>query len=164
MWNMKSLAAVGILFATSLALTAWQSHSKGKQAGMDKVQALWTAERLAIATAQAEQTKKAREKEQALQEQLTKQKRVHQNEIRRIQRDHVALVDSLRERAERPDSSADMPKDSTNGAEPASGCTGSQLYRQDGQFLAREAARADQLRAALSACMADRAEIERQLN
>ena len=161
---MKSLAAVGILFATSLALTAWQSHSKGKQAGIEKVQALWTAERLAIATAQAEQTKKTREKEQALQEQLTKQKRAHQNEIYRIQRDHIALVDSLRERAERPNSASGMPKDSTNGAEPASGCTGAQLYRQDGQFLAREAARADQLRSALSACMADRAEIERQLN
>jgi hypothetical protein len=164
MWNMKSLVAVGILFATSLALTAWQSHSKGKQAGMDKVQALWTAERLAIATAQAEQTQKARKKEQELQDQLAKQKRVHQNEIRRIQRDHIALVDSLRNRTERPESITDVPKDSPFELQPLTGCTGSELYREDGTFLVGEAARADQLRIALQACIADRIEIERTLN
>lgn len=163
MWNIKSLAAAAILFATSLALTAWQAHSKGKQSGMAKVQALWTAERLAIKTAQAEQAMVARDKEQALQTQLAQQRKVHQNEVHRLVRNHAALVDSLRERAQRPDSASGVPQNSTVGAEPATGCTGAQLYRQDGEFLAREAARADQLRLALRACIADRATIEHQL-
>lgn len=163
MWNIKSLAAIVILFATSLALTAWQAHSKGRQSGKAEVRALWTAERLAITTAQAKESMKAREKEQALQEQLAKQRKVHQNEVHRLVREHTTLVDSLRQRAQRPDSAAGVPQDSTAGAEPATGCTGAQLYRQDGEFLAREAARADQLRLALQACIADRAAIEHQL-
>lgn len=164
MWNIKSLAALVILFGTSLALTAWQAHSKGKQSGKAEVQALWTAERLAITTAHAEEATKAREKEQALQTQMAQQRKAHQNEVHRLVRNHTALVDSLRQRTERPASLADLPQNPPAGTEPATGCTGSQLYRQDGEFLAREAARADQLRLALRACLADRAEIERQLN
>jgi hypothetical protein len=164
MWNMKSLGVIGILFGILLALTAWQSHNKGKQAGMEKIQTLWTAERLSIAQTQAEEAKKARETEQKLQKQLNEQKRVHQNEIRRIQRDHIALVDSLRKRTERPPGVASVPEDSPFELQPLTGCTGKELYREDGTFLVGEAARADQLRVALSTCISDRIEIERQLN
>jgi len=165
MWNLKLLAVTGTLIATSLAGTAWYAHSKGKQEGKEMVQAMWNAERLAVTAAQAEEAMKARQKEQALQTLLAQQRKEHQNEVRRLVRDHAALADSLRQRADRPaDSPAGVPQVASAGVEPATGCTGSQLYRQDGEFLAREAARADQLRLALRACIADRSEIERQLN
>jgi hypothetical protein len=164
MWNTRNLAVIVILFATSLALTAWQAHGKGKRSGMDKVQALWTAERMATTIAQAEEAAKARQTEQALQAALTKQRMEHRNEINRIARKHTALVHSLQQRAQRPDSLASVPQSATAGIEPATGCTGAQLYRQDGEFLAREAARADQLRLALKTCISDRAQIELQLN
>jgi hypothetical protein len=165
MWNLKLLAVTGTLIATSLAGTAWYAYSKGKEQGKEMVQAMWNAERLAVATAQAEEAAKARQKEQALQTLLAQQRKEHQNEVRRLVRDHAALADSLRQRADRPaDSTAGVPQVANAGVEPATGCTGSQLYRQDGEFLAREAARADHLRLALRACIADRAEIERQLN
>jgi hypothetical protein len=129
------------------------------------VQAMWNAERLAVTAAQAEEAMKARQKEQALQTLLAQQRKDYQNEVRRLVRDHAALADSLRQRADRPaDSPAGVPQVASAGVEPATGCTGSQLYRQDGEFLAREAARADELRLALRACIADRAEIERRLN
>jgi hypothetical protein len=147
------------------AIVSWYAHSKGKQQGTETVQAMWNAERLALATVQAEEAAKARQKEQTMQTLLDQQRKEHQNEVSRLVRDHAALADSLRQRADRPaEGDAGVPQGSSAGVEPATGCTGSQLYRQDGDFLAREAARADQLRLALRACIADRAEIERQLN
>lgn len=159
------MAVIGMFTTMSLAGTAWYAHSKGKQQGKEAVQAMWNAERLAVATAQAEEAAKGRQKEQTLQTLLAEQRKEHQNEVRRLVRDHAALADSLRQRADRPaEGAASVPQGASAGVEPAIGCTGSQLYRQDGEFLAREAARADQLRIALRACIADRAEIERQLN
>lgn len=165
MLDLKLLAVAGTLIATSLAGTAWYAHSKGKQQGKEIVQAMWNAERLAVTEAQAEEVMKALQKEQALQTMLAKQRKEHQNEVSRLVRDHATLVASLRKRADRPAKSlAGMHQVASAGVEPATGCTGSQLYRQDGEFLGRESARADQLRLALRACIADRAEIERQLN
>ena len=160
-----ALTATGVLITTSLTGTAWYAHSKGKRQGEEIVQARWNAERLAVTVAQAEEAMKARQKEQALQTMLAQQRKEHQNEVRRLVSGHAALVDSLRQRADRPaDSPASVPQGASAGVKPATGCAGSQLYRQDGEFLAGEAARADQLRLALRACIADHSEIERQLN
>ena len=57
------------------------------------------------------------------------------------------LVDSLRQRATRPDPS--MPAASRPSV---AGATGAELYREDAEFLAREAARADKLRASVIEC------------
>jgi hypothetical protein len=57
------------------------------------------------------------------------------------------LVDSLRERPNRPDPS--MPAASRPSS---SGATGAELYREDAEFLAREAARADKQRASVIEC------------
>ena len=164
MLSIRGLAGLVVFFGSLLAFTAWHAHTKGKQAGMIEVQAIWSADRLSIAKSQAEESAKAREKEQELQAQINKQRKAHKNEINRLVRDHSNLVDSLRQRPERPASLEDMPKNPPARIEPPTGCTGLQLYRQDGEFLARETERADQLRIALRSCLADRAEIERQLN
>lgn len=165
MWNIKLLAVTGMLTLTSLAGTAWYAYSKGRQSGMQEVQTLWIAERAAIREAQAEEMMKARQREEALKALLARQRKEHRNEVDRIVREYSALADSLRDRPERPaEGAGGVPASADAGTEPAAGCTGAQLYRPDGVFLAGEAARADQLRVALAACIAYTAEVERQLN
>lgn len=61
----------------------------------------------------------------------------------------LAMLDGLRDRPERPA----VP--SSGGADGQAGPgTGANLYREDGEFLAGEAARADKLRAELARCYA----------
>ena len=163
MWNIKALAAVAILTTTSLAGTALYAFSKGKQYGMSQVQTLWTQERLALSEAQAEELMKARQREEALKVLIARQRQEHRNEIHRIGREHSALVDSLRDRPDRPGAGG-VPEGAGAGVADRAGCTGAELYRPDGEFLAREAARADQLRVALRACIAHAAEVERAIN
>ena len=165
MWNMKMLAVLVIATGTSLAGTAWYAYSKGRQSGMQEVQTLWIAERAAIREAQAEEMMKASQREEALKALLARQRKEHRNEVDRIVREYSALADSLRDRPERPaESAGGVPENPDAGTGPAAGCTGAQLYRPDSVFLAGEAARADQLRVALAACIAHAAEVERQLN
>lgn len=59
----------------------------------------------------------------------------------------VAIV-SLRDRPERPTRLPDTPRIECSGA------SGRELSREDAEFLARESARADTLRAGLEACYA----------
>lgn len=65
--------------------------------------------------------------------------KIKQYEIAKLSADKQRLTDSLRNRSNRP---ASLPSN-TN---PPSTCTGAQLYREDGEFLAGEAARAEQVR------------------
>jgi hypothetical protein len=158
MWKLR------ILSGALVALSIFYVYHQGKKAGEYRIQSLWDAEKLLISNAQKEQAAKAREVEQELQAQLASQRVEHEDEVRRIVRNHNALVNSLRNRTERPESVADVPEDSPFELQPLTGCTGKELYREDGTFLVGEAARADQLRIALQACIADRIEIERTLN
>jgi hypothetical protein len=160
MWNLKLLAAIGIATTISLAGTAWYAHSKGKQSGMQQVQTLWIAERAAIQEAQAKEMEQARKREQALQAQVDQIRRSHRNEISRINRDHAALVDSLRDRPEARAGDSGVPE----GAAAGVGCTGAGLSKPDSEFLVwlgREAARTQ---AALNACITAYDEVRRSLN
>lgn len=65
------------------------------------------------------------------------------------QRDRV--IAGLQKRASRPPEKPASPTDSTP-VEPVASCTGASLYREDGEFLAREAARADRILSELEAC------------
>lgn len=68
-----------------------------------------------------------------------------------------ALARSLRDRADRP-IATDVSKGGGNPAAAGPGAgigTGLGLYRQDGEFLVGEAARANRLRIALAACYRD---------
>lgn len=71
-----------------------------------------------------------------------------QNEIATINARLSAALASLRSRPERPATSGQLSSDSAD----CKGATGAELYRGDGEFLARIAARADEQRAALAAC------------
>lgn len=97
-------------------------------------------------------TEKAyREKERSYQTSLAVAQEKRNEETRRINARHAAVVDSLRNRQERTTSgSSEVP----NPAPSCAGTTGSELARGDAEFLAGFAADAAKLDAALTQCEA----------
>jgi hypothetical protein len=153
MWNLKLFGLATIVTLTLAAGSAWYGYSSGRQSGMSQIRSEWALESAQIAAAQAEQVMKARQTEQALQKAVNRIKQEKTREAIKLANDYAVVVDSLHHRPERP-SAGGVPEGSAAGAESAATCTGAQLYRDDGAFLAREAHRADQLRLALKACQA----------
>jgi hypothetical protein len=74
---------------------------------------------------------------------LAKQNQAHADAVRVVNRKLADALERLRKRPER------LPEDARAACE---GGTGAELSGQDAGFLEREAARADELRAALDAC------------
>jgi hypothetical protein len=117
------------------------------------MQARWDAEKVRTLEAQGEQILIAQIREGELRTQMDQRQTEFKNEKARIAADHDRLIAGLRDRPDRP-SDGSLPEAATAGAGPVTGCTGAQLYRPDGEFLAGEARRADELRAALGVCAA----------
>lgn len=143
-WQALILATV---LAAILAGTHWQAYNMGA----DKVQAAWVVEQLSQAqqslVLQA-QAQAATEKLKTDADQLRKSKNA---QIARLDADLAAALAGLSDRAPRP-GAVDLPTPSGSGANP--GCTGASLWREDGQFLSRESARADRLLSDLAQCQA----------
>lgn len=149
--------ALAALLATSCAQrsAARAELATAKTATANAEKALET-ERGNAARQALEEADKSRKREQALQDQADLARKADQDEIRRIGADLDRAVIELRKRPARPaalPAAAGVPTNSSAGPAPA-GCTGAQLYREDGEFLAREAARAETIRRALGSCYA----------
>jgi hypothetical protein len=127
---------VGLVAALGIGL--WRLESHIEQKGYDRAQTEYTAAALKASEA-------ARQREQDLQAKADAARKVKDAEINRISTQLVNALDSLHNRPDRP---AELPKTASTNA----GCVGASLYRSDAEFLAREAARADELRAALEQC------------
>ena len=125
-------------------------HWQGDEAGQAKVQAKWDQERAKLAEEYAANVTAMREKEQAMQGNADKLRQEKDREIREINAKSIALVNSLRERPNRTEGSG---VSQTPGI-GQSGCTGKELYKQDGEFLIGIAREADELRIALKQCYA----------
>lgn len=93
-----------------------------------------------------------REQEQAMQLASDQVVEKLENEIAKLQLANNDLIERLRERPQRPATQVPATPTDTNPQHTASRCTGAELYREDGLFLAREAARADEIRLHLIAC------------
>lgn len=65
--------------------------------------------------------------------------KVKQYDMAKVSADYQRTIDGLLQRSPRPPSLPSTPN-------PPATCTGAQLYREDGEFLAGEAARAEQVR------------------
>jgi len=144
------------LLGAALAIAAAGAGGlyKGHQLGMAEVQQAWDKEKTQQYAAYAEAQEAARRKEQELQASADKLRKEKDAEIRNINARATALSNSLRERASRPAAEASaVPSTASAGCAPAS-CTGAGLSREDAEFLAGEATRADELRAALRQCHA----------
>lgn len=127
---------------------------KGHELGMAEVQQAWDKEKTQQYAAYAEAQESARQKEQEMQASADKLRKEKDAEIRNINARATALANSVRERPSRPSpETSTMPSTTSAGCAPTS-CTGAGLSREDAQFLAGEAARADELRAALKQCHA----------
>ena len=144
---------IALAIAAALGYSAWWLHYTGYQAGKTEVQALWDADRAAIAQQSLERARQVSRATDAAQAQADQQLEDKNAKIRALDAAVSGLLASLHNRPDRPDASGgDLPHAAS--AAPAASCTGADLYRSDSEFLAWEAARADQLRLDLGQCQA----------
>lgn len=143
-WRIAAMAGLLVAFAGLL----WLTWARGVATGEREVQAKWNAEKLEAAQAMADAQVEARRKERELQAAMDNLRRDKDAEARRIAANLQRVIDGLRDRPERP-----VPSTTSTAGSPVA-CTGSQLFRPDAEFLARESERADQLRIALQQCQA----------
>ncbi len=145
-WLLNKYVIGAIVVALILSFT----HLSAYRAGKASVQAAWDKDRAVAAEAAAAAEQKVRQIERTMNEAAAKYVKDKYDAIRALNDRHRAIVDGLRQRASRP-----LPGAVSSPAGTAAGsgfCTGAELHREDGEFLAGEAARADELRAELSAC------------
>lgn len=139
--------AAGCVLVAAVAGSAgyWRGHNAGEA----KVQAAWDRERAQLAEEHAKAVAAAREKEQALQAEADQLREETNAKLKEASARAAALADSLRKRPERPAAGSAV----SGTASACSGATGAQLARGDGEFLARYAADAARLEAALEQCV-----------
>jgi hypothetical protein len=140
-------------FVVALGVATVTGYMKGDTAGRAHVQQQWDKERAQQAEAHAVAMEAARQKEQALQANADQLRKDKEREIRDLNARAVALTASLRQRPERPTAETSSVPGAAGTGSAVAGCTGAELSRPDAEFLAREAARADELRAALRQCL-----------
>lgn len=130
-----------LIIAALLALIG--AYLGGNYHGHQAERTEWTAR---IEKERADAAQAARTEEQAKQEKanaiLTKQSA----DLRRINQRLLSDLSELRNRPERSAGVSEAPRASCAGG------TGAELSRPDAEFLAGEAARADEIRAGLVAC------------
>ena len=141
----------GLVAAVVAAGGAWMAYSAGYEAGATRVQTAWDKQAAATAQAHIAELHRAAARTGELAAKVEQLQRSHRNEIRRIERTHADLVDSLRYRPEARAGAGNVPTDTAAGA---AGCTGAGLARPDAAFLAGFAADAARTQAALDACIA----------
>jgi hypothetical protein len=141
---------VGALVAVCAAFSG--GYWRGNEAGQAFVQQQWDQEKAKQMAEYAENQRIAREKEQAMQLAADNIRKEKDNEIRNLNARATALTNSLRDRPSRSTAETSSVSNTTSNGSTATGCTGKELYRPDGEFLAREAARGDELRILLKQC------------
>jgi hypothetical protein len=134
----------------AVAVAGAGGYVKGSAAGKAEVQAQWDQEKAKLALEYAAAQAAAREKEQALQAQADQLREDANARIKDIDSRANKLVDSLRNRAERPATQAGAVSGATQSC---SGASGAELDRRNGEFLAWYAADAARLASALDTCL-----------
>jgi hypothetical protein len=136
-------------FVLAVGAAAGGGYYKGNSAGKAEVQQAWDKEKAEQYAAYAKGQEEARKREQDMQEAADRLRREKDRETRELAARNTALVNSLRDRNERP-TQGDTVSGTTGVG--SSGCTGKELYRPDSEFLVRLAGEADELRFALKQC------------
>lgn len=145
--NIFTQVAIGIVIASVAGMAG---YGKGYVAGKANVQQKWDKEKAVQMAEYAAAQQAAREKEQQLQSNADNLRKEKDREIRDLNARSIALSNSLRDRQSRSEASA-VSKAAGTGV---SQCDGSKLSREDAEFLVGEANAADQVRLALSQCIA----------
>jgi len=136
--------AAALMVAAALAGLYWKAYTSGKKT----VQAEWNAEKLATAENTRILLMANAKTTSDLQAKADKERASKNAQINSLSLELDESLRRLRNRPERP--AGDMPKATGAGGNG----TGADLYREDAEFLAREAARADKLRISLNQCRA----------
>ena len=123
-------------------------HWQGDEAGQAKVQQKWDKEKAKLAEEYAANVAAMREKEQVIQSNADKLREDKNRELREANARNTALLNSLQHRPDRSEKGG-VSTTASNGKD---GCTGKELYREDGEFLVGLAREADELRSALRQC------------
>ena len=127
---------------------------RGDRAGRAEIQQQWDHEKADLLVKHTEAVNQAREKEQNWQQAADNIRQEKDREIRNINARAAALSNVVRQRQDRPSADASAATQTAGSGQTSAGCTGAELYKPDGEFLVREAARADEIRAALKQCYA----------
>lgn len=148
----------GSLLAVVFAYGA--GHWQGDEAGQAKVQAQWDKEKAKLAEEYAANVALMREKEQVMQGNADKLREDKNRELREANARNTALLNSLQHRPNRTENGG-VPTIASNGKD---GCTGKELYREDGAVLIGIAREADELRISLKQCYAQYETARKELN
>ena len=159
----RVLAPAAVTVLACAAVGVW-SYRTGHANGAARVQAKWDAERAAHARALIAVIEERDRATAAMTARTEALKREYKRETGRIAADRDRLLASLRDRPTTRAGDTGVPEGAAVGVADRAGCTGAHLSRPDSYFLIGEAARADQLRVALRACIAHNAAVESQLN
>lgn len=138
---MYKIVVVVIIWLLSIIIPSWLSYG----AGVDKEATKFLKYR------QSQQSLVLTQEEEHKQ-QLAKQLKDKEDAIKSLNQRHVSIVNSLRQRTERPITLTFSTETSGSSVSTGAGSTGQQLYREDAEFLVGEAAKADILREALKSC------------
>lgn len=138
---MYKIVVVVIIWLLSIIIPSWLSYG----AGVDKEATKFLKYR------QSQQSLVLAQEEEHKQ-QLVKQLKDKEDAIKSLNQRHASIVNSLRQRTERPITLTFSTETSGSSVSTGAGSTGQQLYREDAEFLVREAAKADILREALKSC------------
>lgn len=152
--------AVWVVIAACIVSVFGAVYYKGFEAGKEKVQTLWNTETVERQRKELEAQVATRIAEEKLRKAEIERREAHEKEILGIKSRYNSVINSLRHRRARENSVPAAAKDTEDGK----ACTGAGLYRQDGEFLAGEAARADELRTQLETCYIKYNSIYQQLN
>jgi hypothetical protein len=156
--NWGRIVAVFVLL-TALAAGVWKIYHTGVVEGRAEVQAQWTMAKLAQGESDARAESDMRMREQNMQTAADNLRRTKDAQITKLNRDHAAALDGLRDRPTHPEPGA-VPSDS--GAGPS--CYPSQLYREDASVAIEFATEADQLRIHLGRCQDAYESVRKSLN
>ena len=140
-------------FVLAVGAAAGGGYLKGESAGQLEVQQKWDKDIARQEKEHAEALARMREQEQAMQTKADRERQEKDREIRNANARAIALSNSLQQRTDRPAEGSSVPGATSTG-QTATGCTGAQLYRSDGEFLVREFRRAEELRLSLKECLA----------
>jgi hypothetical protein len=132
------IAVFGVALALGWQVNGWRLNTK-----IESIQAEYARQ---YAAAQ----QKARATEQSMQSAADRLRRDKDAQINNLSTRVRTLTAELRNRPKRPSTSSITP-DARLGL-TASGCSGAELYREDGEFLIREAARADTIQEGYKQC------------
>jgi hypothetical protein len=133
----------------AVALAGAGGYIKGTAHGKAEVQSAWDQERAKLAEEYAKAQAAAREKEQELQAQADQLRKESYEQIRDINARSDKLINSLRQRPERPTQTSAV----SGATQSCGGASGAELASRDAIFLAGYSADAQRLQAALDTCV-----------